>query len=1616
MPFSKLSRWLPKSLRPVRRPLRTTLSLQPLEAREVPATHIWTGANGNFWNDNGNWTGGKPTTGEVGGTVVQLGTNTNTFQNIPNLNVDQLVFTNNGSATLTLLQPLGLDGSLVSISKNVINPAGTTNSINGTSDLKLLGTTEPYFAINGTLSIDTSISGTQDLRLNEGGGVLELNKPNSYAGDTIVNQGILRLNGGGSANNTIAATNLKIGNNVGPAGEAVVQVNVDGQIPNIPIIVGSDGVLNLLGHTDFVGGLTLNGGQLATGGGTLGLNDDITVTANATLNVDGATKAGNVALQPNDHNFDVAPGVTLTVKTRLTGPGNVAVIGGGTVAYENAGPTANDYTGQTRVYDGTLTLHDAALNSAFAGSLFVGDGTGAAGTAVVKLLTTSEIPNTGVVKVSADGLLDLNGFNDTLGSLSLEGNGQIVTNGSKLGVTSNIVVQPGTTQFNITGDIDFSGSGFGAGSVLISDAASTLVIDGVVSGDNGLSLSGQGTLRLDGSSANTYTGTTTVTGGTLLLNHTTGPAVSNKLNLSGSSNGAVVRLAQDNQLPADSAVTMFASTLDVNGHQQTVGKLSLSANTMVTTGTGKLTLGGDVSFTSAISGQARLTGNFDLGTGDRVFTIADSQADIEVTIDGIISGGAAANLIKDGAGTLEITGLVGTPNTYGGKTWVKDGRLLLNDFGFNEVVSKTVEVGDTIGAAGSAILQLEQSAELPTDATVTVHADGLFDLSFNGKNRGQTIGTLTLDGGRVERGTLSVGDITATDTGPSVITSLVSFLDGPHTITVADGAAAEDLRIEGPLASNSLVDTFVKAGPGTLALAGVSTYARPTSITAGTLLVDGSSPASPITLTAGTLGGSGSIGTVTATGGSIAPGSNSTATLTTKSLALGGATFLVELGGTAAGQFDQLKAIGTVDLTGAMLNVSASFTPSAGQQFTILDNDDSDAIVGTFAGRPEGQAFTLAGRPFTITYHGGDGNDVVLIESTPNTPPMISDVTGQTSDGSAVGPVGFTVNDTETPGGLVVTASSSNPTLIPDGNVVLSGSGGSRMVTLTPVAGQAGSATITLTVTDPAGQTATDTFTLTVTLPPTVPPTNTPPTISAVADQTTAGSPVGPLNFTVNDAETPPANLNVTASSSNVALVPVANITIGGSGMSRTVTVAPAPGQTGTATITLIVTDASGAAVSETFDVVVSSPAVNQLPTISDVGNQTGTGVVGPVAFIVGDLETAAANLSVTAVSSNPALIPSGNIAISGSGANRTVTVTPVAGQTGATTITLTVTDVSGGTATDTFTVTVSAVTPPPVATAVAPKEFAAGAGAGGQVRFFNADGSERFTVTPFPGFAGGVRTAAADFNGDGVADLVVGTGPGRATRVRVLDGVTQAELFTVDPFEATFTGGVYVAAGDVTGDGVPELVISPDEGGGPRVRVFSGNGFGVVDDFFGIDDPNFRGGARAAVGDLNGDGDGDLIVVAGFGGGPRVAAFDGTTLGGGHKKLFGDFFAFEQALRNGVFVTAGDVNGDGFADLIAGGGPGGGPRVLALDGKSLLANAQTPLANFFGGDTSSRAGIHVAVKNLDGDALADIVVGAGTGSRVTAYLGKNIGPDGTPASALDFDAVAGVTTGVFVG
>ena len=120
---------------------------------------------------------------------------------------------------------------------------------------------------------------------------------------------------------------------------------------------------------------------------------------------------------------------------------------------------------------------------------------------------------------------------------------------------------------------------------------------------------------------------------------------------------------------------------------------------------------------------------------------------------------------------------------------------------------------------------------------------------------------------------------------------------------------------------------------------------------------------------------------------------------------------------------------------------------------------------------------------------------------------------------------------------------------------------------MTPASGQTGTSTITVTVSDGTNS-ASDSFVLTVTA------SNTPPTISTIANQSiSVNGTTGPMNFTVGDANTPAGNLTLGRSSSNPTLVPTNNIVFGGSGSNRTVTVTPTSGQTGSVTIAISVSD-----------------------------------------------------------------------------------------------------------------------------------------------------------------------------------------------------------------------------------------------------------------------------------------------------------------------------------------------------------------------------------------------------------------------------------------------------------
>ena len=262
---------------------------------------------------------------------------------------------------------------------------------------------------------------------------------------------------------------------------------------------------------------------------------------------------------------------------------------------------------------------------------------------------------------------------------------------------------------------------------------------------------------------------------------------------------------------------------------------------------------------------------------------------------------------------------------------------------------------------------------------------------------------------------------------------------------------------------------------------------------------------------------------------------------------------------------------------------AASLTLSGTSLNTTLVPNASIAFAGSGASRTvkiTPAANQTGSAQITVSVSDGVNTTTtsftLTVQAPVNTPPTISTIANQTgNENQATAAIPFTIGDAETSAAsLTVSATSLNTTLVPNANFVFGGSGASRNVKITPAADQTGSAQITISVSDGVNTTSTS-FTLTVQQAA----ANTPPTISAIPDQSGySDSPTAAIPFAVDDAETAAASLTLSATSSDTTLVPTANIVFGGSAQNRTVTITPGAGQIGTAQITIIVSDGSATA------------------------------------------------------------------------------------------------------------------------------------------------------------------------------------------------------------------------------------------------------------------------------------------------------------------------------------------------------------------------------------------------------------------------------------------------------
>ena len=411
------------------------------------------------------------------------------------------------------------------------------------------------------------------------------------------------------------------------------------------------------------------------------------------------------------------------------------------------------------------------------------------------------------------------------------------------------------------------------------------------------------------------------------------------------------------------------------------------------------------------------------------------------------------------------------------------------------------------------------------------------------------------------------------------------------------------------------------------------------------------------------------------------------------------------------------------------------------------------------------------------------------------------------------------------------------------------------------------------------------------------------------------------------------------------------------------------PTQTGSFTFTVTATSENGCSVgTRSYTLTVACPVITIAPPTLPVAIIARP--YGPITF------TASGGIGTTTLALTGTL-PAGLTFTASTG-----TLSGVATETGSFPITITATDQNGCTGTRSYTLLAGGsriiTTGADVLTTPQVRRFTSGDGT------LVPGPTGTFTI---PGFTQGVRVAEADITGDGVADIITGSGHGVPLRVVVYDGVTGGIAVAKDvgllPFDR---GGLFVAAGDVDGDGRPDIITGQGDNL-PILRVFSGASGAPIWLAF-VYPLTHTNGARVAAGDVDGDGYADVITGAGYGDPGIVKVFSGASRA--ELRSFTPYPGF----TGGIYVAAGDVNGDGYADIITGAGQGGGPHVRVFNGQTGVE-----LVGYFAYPASFTGGVRVAAGDVNGDGRADIITapGAGGDGAVRQFDGLTGTPIGSP-------------------
>jgi autotransporter-associated beta strand protein len=858
----KFSRSLFSLFRSQAFPCAITLSLLAAGSASA-ADGTWTGGTSVTWATATNWSdsivpGGSAANSDLA--TFNSGTYSFAPTAVNGYFIGGLIFgSSNGAITLTTgtgnnRLNVGSAGILVNAGSGAVSiGAASSQGASIVANQNWANNSSSLLTANRVSVDDNSSAGTYTLTINGSGsgGVNFSNTIGDVNGASdLTRLFALQINSTGG-NTTISTINTFTG------GTTLTQGN---------LLLGNNAALG-------TGSLALNGGKIssnATGARTPANNTTIggNVTLGDAVNTGKLTFSGTMGLGGDTRTLTTD---SLVEFSGVVSNGGITKQGASTLTF--LGSSANTYSGLTTVSAGGLTLSKTAAVDAITGNVLV-NGTGA-----LTLAAADQINNASNVEVAA-GTLALVTFNDTV-------NGVKLTGGTVTGTTG---VLTSSTAF---------------------DFQSSTNVTGILAGTAGANKTTAGTVTFTGGNANTYTGLTTVSAGSLVLGRTAGVVA-----LAGNAlvNGGTLQITNSNQI-TDSANLEVATngTFAMAANSDTVNNLKLTGGEI--TGSGTLT--------SSTAFDFQSSGN----------------------VSAVLAGAAGAN--KTTAGTVTFTG--SNANTYTGLTTVSEGSLVL---------SKTPGVvalaGDALVNGGT--LRIAGADQITNTANVEVATGGTFALGGN---------TNTVNGVKLTGGTITGTGING------ILTSITAYdLQSGSSSAILAGTAGA-----------------TKTTAGTVTLTKANTYTGATTVSNGALIVEGSISTSSLTTvqSGATLGGSGTVGALTVDNGAFHTPGSSPGIQNTGNYSNAG-TLAIEINGVTVGtDYDQVKTTGTVTLSG-LLSITMGYTPADNALFFILANDGADAISGTFSNASiNGNTYTLGGQDFAISYFGDSvnqtftgGNDVVL--------------------------------------------------------------------------------------------------------------------------------------------------------------------------------------------------------------------------------------------------------------------------------------------------------------------------------------------------------------------------------------------------------------------------------------------------------------------------------------------------------------------------------------------------------------------------------------------------------------------------------------------------------------